>query len=206
MDQESAHYARPHDAPRCPSMDSKCWEVKWQHRDDCVSALMVTLLFELFHSINDVLSIQTLKRVPHLTVTWAHQPSAAGNNFGPNSLSFSTSHPFHSQRQITSPQFVPLGYTGQNPSLQSKDLQFLAACAYVSNTNCQSMPENPDYDTREPIRDWSEETDISGPSDSIVPGDPSWDVNDSRSSWGNAEPPIVIESATIETVSSAQPK
>ncbi|KIJ66334.1 hypothetical protein HYDPIDRAFT_26694 [Hydnomerulius pinastri MD-312] len=45
----------PHNGPRSAIMDSGCWEVKWAHRDDCVGALM------------------TLRRVPHLTVTWAHQ-------------------------------------------------------------------------------------------------------------------------------------
>ncbi|ESK98071.1 rna-binding protein [Moniliophthora roreri MCA 2997] len=49
-----ASYPSPHDAPRRPTMDQRCFEVKWEHRDDCVSALM------------------TLRRVPHLTVTWAH--------------------------------------------------------------------------------------------------------------------------------------
>lgn len=34
-------YPAPHDAPRSPSMDARCWEIKWDHRDDCVSALMV---------------------------------------------------------------------------------------------------------------------------------------------------------------------
>ncbi|TEB38965.1 hypothetical protein FA13DRAFT_1785235 [Coprinellus micaceus] len=53
-------YPPPHDAPRSPVMDAGCWEVKWDFRDDCVSALMA------------------LRRVPHLTVTWAHQPSYSG--------------------------------------------------------------------------------------------------------------------------------
>ncbi|KAJ3540312.1 hypothetical protein NMY22_g4349 [Coprinellus aureogranulatus] len=53
-------YPHPHDAPRSPVMDTGCWEVKWEFRDDCVSALMA------------------LRRVPHLTVTWAHQPSYSG--------------------------------------------------------------------------------------------------------------------------------
>ncbi|KAF8841966.1 hypothetical protein BDN67DRAFT_1010225 [Paxillus ammoniavirescens] len=48
----------PHDSPRSSVMDPGCWEVKWAHRDDCVSALM------------------TLRRVPHLTVTWAHQSTS----------------------------------------------------------------------------------------------------------------------------------
>lgn len=31
----------PHCARRSPMMEKQCWEVKWEHRDDCVSALMV---------------------------------------------------------------------------------------------------------------------------------------------------------------------
>ncbi|KAG6866048.1 hypothetical protein C0991_009145 [Blastosporella zonata] len=53
-------YPSPHDAPRSAKMDTGCWEIKWEHRDDCVSALM------------------TLRRVPHLTATWAHQPPPFG--------------------------------------------------------------------------------------------------------------------------------
>lgn len=34
-------YPAPHNAPRSPRMDNGCWEIKWDHRDDCVSALMV---------------------------------------------------------------------------------------------------------------------------------------------------------------------
>ena len=34
-------YPAPHNAPRSPRMDKGCWEIKWDHRDDCVSALMV---------------------------------------------------------------------------------------------------------------------------------------------------------------------
>ncbi|KAG1774068.1 hypothetical protein EV702DRAFT_558139 [Suillus placidus] len=50
-------YPPPHDAPRSAGMETGCWEIKWCHRDDCVCALM------------------TLRRVPHLTVTWAHHPA-----------------------------------------------------------------------------------------------------------------------------------
>ncbi|KAG2356265.1 hypothetical protein BDR07DRAFT_1423850 [Suillus spraguei] len=50
-------YLPPHDAPRSAGMETGCWEIKWCHRDDCVCALM------------------TLRRVPHLTVTWAHHPA-----------------------------------------------------------------------------------------------------------------------------------
>ncbi|KAK7059212.1 hypothetical protein VNI00_001839 [Paramarasmius palmivorus] len=52
-----ASYPLPHNAPRKPQMDGRCFEAKWEHRDDCVTALM------------------TLRHVPHLTVTWAHTAS-----------------------------------------------------------------------------------------------------------------------------------
>lgn len=48
-------YPDPHGGPRSALMDHGCWEVKWHHRDDCVSAW------------------KALRKVPHLTVTWAHQ-------------------------------------------------------------------------------------------------------------------------------------
>ncbi|KAF9566097.1 hypothetical protein CPC08DRAFT_814999 [Agrocybe pediades] len=55
-------YPEPHNGVRSPTMDKLCWQIKWEHRDDCVSALM------------------TLRRVPHLTVTWAHQPPPSGQS------------------------------------------------------------------------------------------------------------------------------
>ncbi|KAJ7492410.1 hypothetical protein FB451DRAFT_531569 [Mycena latifolia] len=81
-------YPHPHDGPRLPEMNGGCFEVKWAHRDDCVSALM------------------TLRRVPHLNVTWAHQPSPFGfeqhpshqhGRFPPNHQNSGTSYPFHVQ-------------------------------------------------------------------------------------------------------------
>ncbi|TFK56697.1 hypothetical protein OE88DRAFT_1730160 [Heliocybe sulcata] len=59
FDVSDSNYPYPHDAPRASSMDTGCWQVKWGHRDDCVNALM------------------TLRRVPFLTVTWAHQPNSS---------------------------------------------------------------------------------------------------------------------------------
>ena len=38
---ENNTYPPPHDAPRTPEMDQRCWEIKWSHRDDAVSALNV---------------------------------------------------------------------------------------------------------------------------------------------------------------------
>ncbi|KIY61300.1 hypothetical protein CYLTODRAFT_495322 [Cylindrobasidium torrendii FP15055 ss-10] len=49
-------YPSPHNGRKSDIMDNRCFEVKWAHRDDCVNALM------------------SLRRVPYLAVTWAHQP------------------------------------------------------------------------------------------------------------------------------------
>ncbi|KAF7979394.1 hypothetical protein HWV62_42496 [Athelia sp. TMB] len=73
---DAKEYPTPHDAPRSAAMDNGCWKVKWGYRDDAVSALM------------------TLRRVPHLTVTWAHitNPVPEGfispraNVFSPSSI------------------------------------------------------------------------------------------------------------------------
>lgn len=43
-DQVSANFPPPHNAPRSPGQDPGCWKVKWAHRDDCVSALLVCWL------------------------------------------------------------------------------------------------------------------------------------------------------------------
>ncbi|KAJ3721639.1 hypothetical protein C8R42DRAFT_56235 [Lentinula raphanica] len=54
INEDPSSFPAPHDAPRKPYMDQGCFEVKWAHRDDCMSAL------------------NTLRRIPHFTVTWAH--------------------------------------------------------------------------------------------------------------------------------------
>ena len=41
---ETQTYPPPHDTSRADGMDTNVYEVKWSHRDDCVSALMVILL------------------------------------------------------------------------------------------------------------------------------------------------------------------
>lgn len=41
---EKRPYPFPHDGPRSAAMEDGCWEVKWGHRDDAVSALMVRYL------------------------------------------------------------------------------------------------------------------------------------------------------------------
>jgi hypothetical protein len=102
-------YPSPHDAPRSLNMDSGCWEVKWERKDDCISALVVccTSIFTLRNSNNFWLS-QTLRTVPHLTVSWAH-----------SSMTFNASQQLHNKGQrhnqtdISSPGCAHrgLGYT-----------------------------------------------------------------------------------------------
>ncbi|KAF8433581.1 hypothetical protein L210DRAFT_975593 [Boletus edulis BED1] len=79
----------PHDGPRSPVMDPGCWKVKWAHRDDCVSALV------------------TLRRIPHLTVTWAHQSNMTPREQGLySSRSWSAFQASHSWRNRgTGPPF-----------------------------------------------------------------------------------------------------
>ncbi|RDB29418.1 hypothetical protein Hypma_015762 [Hypsizygus marmoreus] len=91
-------YPTPHDAPRTSKMDPRCWEIKWDHRDDCVSALM------------------TLRRVPHLTVTWAHQPPPFGfeqrspyQNIHSPQLNFAP-YPLHVQDRIQPRSNAGLGF------------------------------------------------------------------------------------------------
>ncbi|CAL1694040.1 unnamed protein product [Somion occarium] len=69
----------PHNARRSPCMDESIWEVKWRHRDDCVSALT------------------TLRKIVHITITWAHRMPNASSEAGV----FGT--PTHS----SSPHFTP---------------------------------------------------------------------------------------------------
>ncbi|KAF9481660.1 hypothetical protein BDN70DRAFT_511102 [Pholiota conissans] len=81
-------YPQPHNGNRAPTMDQGCWEVKWEHRDACVSALM------------------TLRRVPHLTVTWAHQPASPNQPFSPSyHLNPSPSYSVHAHHRDLSSQF-----------------------------------------------------------------------------------------------------
>ncbi|KAI1788804.1 hypothetical protein LXA43DRAFT_1024073 [Ganoderma leucocontextum] len=54
-------YPFPHDAPRSAEMAMGIWEVKWKDREDSVAALLVNS-----------------RRVPHLTVSWAHHPAPIG--------------------------------------------------------------------------------------------------------------------------------
>ena len=54
-------------------MDACVWEANFNHRDDAVNALMVSLLSSPRQPAHILKPPQTLRTVPHLTVTWAHQ-------------------------------------------------------------------------------------------------------------------------------------
>ncbi|KAH9982873.1 hypothetical protein BGW80DRAFT_49649 [Lactifluus volemus] len=56
--EECLTFPYPHNANRSAGMDAGCWEIKWENRNDCLSALT------------------TLRNVPHLTVTWPNQQHA----------------------------------------------------------------------------------------------------------------------------------
>jgi len=68
-------YPYPHNADRSEGMDPGCWEIKWENRNDCLNALAASNKqnFRLFGS--DI-PLQTLRSVPHLTVTWPNQQHA----------------------------------------------------------------------------------------------------------------------------------
>jgi hypothetical protein len=58
-------------------MDPGCWEVKWENRNDCLSALMASSTETPYASLMGLIHfIQTLRNIPHLTVTWPHQQHA----------------------------------------------------------------------------------------------------------------------------------
>ncbi|TDL28259.1 hypothetical protein BD410DRAFT_353854 [Rickenella mellea] len=100
MSDPNVAYPSPHDGPRSTGMDNRVWEVKWGHRTDCVSALM------------------TLKRVPHLVVSWAHQHHP--------SREATPQHPWHvySGRTI-SPRFLQSSTT-EHGGIQSFDPSMLS--------------------------------------------------------------------------------
>jgi hypothetical protein len=68
-------YPYPHNVDRSEGMDPGCWEIKWENRNDCLSALAAsdTLSLQLPGLIS---LVQTLRSVPHLTVTWPNQQHA----------------------------------------------------------------------------------------------------------------------------------
>ncbi|KAI0639552.1 hypothetical protein C8Q77DRAFT_72376 [Trametes polyzona] len=58
-------YPHPDEAPRSVEMSKEVWRAKWLHRDDSVCALL------------------TLRRIPHLVVSWAHHQHPSSTNATP---------------------------------------------------------------------------------------------------------------------------
>ncbi|KZT30864.1 hypothetical protein NEOLEDRAFT_1174229 [Neolentinus lepideus HHB14362 ss-1] len=118
-------YPFPHDAPRASSMDTGCWQVKWGHRDDCVNALM------------------TLRRIPFLTVTWAHQPSSSVQD---HQQVLGSPTIYHSTRSAASglflagatyPLYVQLShYTTQMPGYERQDCRKVNSNEYQRQGEC----------------------------------------------------------------------
>ncbi|KAH9081674.1 hypothetical protein EDB83DRAFT_2512528 [Lactarius deliciosus] len=73
-DQERLTYPYPHNADRSAGMDPRCWEVKWENRNDCLTTLAAST-YNLLHRLG-LIPAQALRNVPHLTVTWPNQQHA----------------------------------------------------------------------------------------------------------------------------------
>ncbi|PCH34009.1 hypothetical protein WOLCODRAFT_160525 [Wolfiporia cocos MD-104 SS10] len=97
----------PHDAPRSVNMDWGVWEVKWARRDDCVNALM------------------TLRRVPFLSVSWAHHannPLAGGyssHHQSPVSPAFGRFAPYSRTRLQSHPSVSSNGDEAEESGIQA---------------------------------------------------------------------------------------
>jgi hypothetical protein len=68
-------YPFPHNTDRSECMDPGCWEIKWENRNDCLSALAASDN-PLLRLPGLMFLVQTLRGVPHLTVTWPNQQHA----------------------------------------------------------------------------------------------------------------------------------
>lgn len=68
-------YPFPHNTDRSECMDPGCWEIKWENRNDCLSALAASNN-PLLRLPSLMFLVQTLRGVPHLTVTWPNQQHA----------------------------------------------------------------------------------------------------------------------------------
>lgn len=68
-------YPFPHNTDRSECMDPGCWEIKWENRNDCLSALAASDK-PLLRLPGLMFLMQTLRGVPHLTVTWPNQQHA----------------------------------------------------------------------------------------------------------------------------------
>ncbi|KAG6911611.1 hypothetical protein DXG01_011914 [Tephrocybe rancida] len=139
-------YPSPHDVPRSARMDTGCWEIKWEHRDDCVSALM------------------TLRRVPHLTVTWAHQPPPFGleqrSPYMPFLHNNLAQYPLHvqDQMQLTRSRALslsdPFGFSC--PPNKARRLSRSTSESGTSDTNSQNAVAYPEDASGDASVRWSD--------------------------------------------------
>ncbi|KAG6832548.1 hypothetical protein H0H92_000177 [Tricholoma furcatifolium] len=147
-------YPSPHDAPRSVNMETDCWEIKWEHRDDCVSALMAWLIVE-----------QTLRRVPHLTVTWSHQPPPLGSEqrspYVPFHHTNFAQYPMHIQTQSplarshVASTHNAFGFT-RNPIVRRPSRSSSEGCHIPSDIDSDvAYPEEASGDTSSSVR-WSD--------------------------------------------------
>ncbi|KAH8835461.1 hypothetical protein DL96DRAFT_1702441 [Flagelloscypha sp. PMI_526] len=114
----------PHNALRLPGMDTGCYEVKWAYRHDAVSALM------------------TLRRVPHLTATWAHQPSHSNHESQSAQRDFhaGAAYPLHVEdTRISQPDLGDITSIQHKPTLQAATVR----CDWAES---QQTLHSPDWD------------------------------------------------------------
>ncbi|GBE77675.1 predicted protein [Sparassis crispa] len=154
-DAEDKRYPHPHDGPRSPDMDPNVWEVKWDHRDDCVSALM------------------TLRRIPFIAVSWAHHASLTS---GPISDLRKSSSPFFNPR--FSPSSMRTRTISQHHPGPVHDFQRLriteeyASPKYESGAGAHLQASSSPHMTLSPASDswaFAHSTPFLGTSSSLVP-------------------------------------
>ncbi|KAI0651992.1 hypothetical protein C8Q79DRAFT_71332 [Trametes meyenii] len=111
----------PHNAPRSLGMSKSVWAVKWKDRED------------------SVLALQTLRRIPHLTVSWAHhrqmpEISSPVSTLGqPSSMSL-LSPPMHQRESCNPSSRRPGNHQCLSPRIYSSPLLLPA----VSRTTLHS--------------------------------------------------------------------
>ena len=153
-------------------MDPGCWKVKWAHRDDCVRALMVCWPMHVISAESNTSTqiLKTLRRVPHLTVTWAHQSNLAPREFGlyNNSRPLSAVQASHSWRS-----------RGPGPAFRSVSSFLPPSHTFPAYRSVEEPPvaEHPsDVDDTDPSTGcevWQQETSAVQANRNVLPSRPS---------------------------------
>lgn len=129
-----------HDTVRSSRMSERVWEVKWEHRDDCITALNVRISFILrcFHAYVWLFEFKTLKTIPHICASWTAQRPAAKGRTPTSPVSFlSRLHPGpeqsphprdsrsnHTCSQESSPDYRILKSPRHEPPSAASDVDF----------------------------------------------------------------------------------